>query len=74
MDKYFYSIILDKDINVKIYNYKSKQHNVTKTFSKIKKYGVPIKNQNETPKSLSIRLHKLDKHLDNLFSILERQL
>ena len=73
MDIYFYNIISNKDINVRVYIYKNKQHNVNMLFSKINKYN-NIKNTNNYKQTkLSIKLEILSNDLDDLFFNLDKE-
>ena len=73
MDIYFYNIISNKDINVRVYIYKNKQHDVNMLFSKINKYS-NIKNINNYKQTkLSIKLEILSNDLDDLFFNLDKE-
>ena len=73
MDIYFYNIISNKDINVRSYIYKNKQHDLNIIFSKIKNFN-NIKNINNYKQTiLSIKLEILSNDLDDLFFNLDKE-
>ena len=76
MDIYFYNIIQDKDISVKVYKYKTKQHNLNILFSKVYNYSKYKKRTKNNLSDLYLikKLNKIEENIEELFYYLDNSI
>lgn len=76
MDVYFYDIIQGKDISIKVYKYKTKQHNLNILFSKVHNYlKYKKKRKNNLPNLYLIKkLNKIEENIEELFYNLDNNI
>lgn len=69
MDICFYNIVQDRDISVKVYKYKTKQHNLNILFSKIYNYSKYKEKATSNLSNLYIikKLNKIEENIEELF-------